>query len=204
MSDRISGFTVFEFDLPQALLESLIKLLDGMDSGVLEHSSVSEIPNAQGVYQLFLDDQLVYIGKTDAEAGLRNRLSRHAQKILHRQNLDQSRVKFKAVQILVFTAMDLESQLINHYKKLDSRPTWNDSGFGSNDPGRARETTNKRPEGFDVRYPIDIDRKEIQLTPGMRPISEVLHELKSVLPYTLRYETERTSTGRARREVTRR
>src|SRR5262245_25246980 len=89
------GYREFEFDLPTALLNKLVSALDEMTSTPLTLASADSIPEAQGVYQLFLDEQLIYIGKTDAEAGLKKRLSRHSEKILHRKGLAPSRVSFK-------------------------------------------------------------------------------------------------------------
>ena len=65
---------------------------------------------------------------------------------------------------------------------------WNDSGFGSNDPGRERDTTNTKPEGFDSLYPIDFDR-DLDLTfSDTLTASAVLLALRRVLPYTFRVE----------------
>src|SRR5205823_1069268 len=118
----------------------------------LTNENLANIPEAQGVYQLFLGDDLVYIGKTDAEAGLRKRLERHQAKIRHRQGLAPDSVNFKAVRIYVFTPMDLETQLIRHYGG-ERKVRWNGSGFGSNDPGRQRDTTSFRAEHFDMIFP---------------------------------------------------
>ena len=103
------GYVEFEFDLPEALLTRLINVFDGVESATLSKGNVDSIPEAQGVYQLFLDRSLVYVGKTDAEAGLRKRLERHALKVQHRRNLAPEQVSFKAVRIYVFTAVDLEN-----------------------------------------------------------------------------------------------
>lgn len=193
------GFSEFEFDLPRALKAELIHLLGEMEMGLLEPEITSDIPEAQGVYQLFYGDALVYVGKTDAEAGLRTRLTRHARKILHRPSLDGA-VRFKAVRIMVFTAMDLETQLIKHYREsINGAASWNGSGFGSNDPGRERETTNKSPEGFDTQHPIDIDLPGQFIPSGEMTVAAAISSLKSFLPYTLRYETLRNAQGRARR-----
>lgn len=195
----MDGFKEFEFDLPRALKTELISLLDGMGTDPLQPDVTAEVPEAQGVYQLFYDGALVYIGKTDAEAGLRTRLSRHARKIMHRPTLTGA-VRFKAVRIMVFTAMDLETQLIRHYRAFNTgAATWNGSGFGSNDPGRERETTNRRPEGFDDQHPINIDLPGEYLAQGTVPVASALAALKAVLPYTLRYETLRDGRGRAQR-----
>ena len=193
MNDReIKGYKEFEFDLPRALLASLIKLLDHMEAGSLDGSTLDELPDAQGVYQLLHAQQIVYIGKTDSEAGLKRRLDRHFNKVQHRRNLDVNDVLFKAVRVLVFTAMDLETQLIRHYKDQGCQ-LWNGSGFGANDPGRERETTNKAPDSYDARYPIDIDLPAALLPEGQYEVSEALNKLKAVLPYVLRFETQRTA-----------
>ena len=68
-------FEELEFDLPSALLGQLVKLFEEMSEGSLDASIVQEVEDAQGVYQLFLNGELVYIGKTDGQAGLRTRLS---------------------------------------------------------------------------------------------------------------------------------
>jgi hypothetical protein len=186
------GFRNFEFDLPGALLDHLVTTLSGMEQGPLTTEGLAGVPEAQGVYQLFLDGELVYIGKTDAEAGLLKRLVRHSRKILHRQGLDPSRVTFKAVRIFVFTAMDLETQLIRHYTGKEGT-RWNGSGFGANDPGRERDTS--RPGTFDRDFPIDIDRPlDVDLS-GTKTAAEAAMQLKAALPYTLRFQSA-TKGGR--------
>lgn len=192
-----NGYAEFEFDLPSALQDELIRLFDRMHAAPLDVATTSSIEEVQGVYQLFHDGELVYIGKTDAEAGLKTRLSRHAKKILHRPTFAGD-VSFKAVRVMVFAAMDLETQLIKHYRGLHAgAASWNGSGFGSNDPGRERETTNKPPKGFDPRYPISIDIPGNYLRTEGMSVAVALAELKSVVPYTIRYETLRGPTGRA-------
>jgi hypothetical protein len=181
------GYVDFEFDLPDALLTRLVQVLDELVDATLNSELVANIPDAQGVYQLFLDEALVYIGKTDAEAGLRRRLDRHQHKIQHRAGLEPTRVSFKAVRIYVFTAVDLETQLIRHYGGL-SAVRWNGSGFGSNDPGRERDTTTYKAEHFDATYPIDIDRPLEIAFPTSGSAAILLAALKNSLPYVFRYE----------------
>ena len=173
-----------------AVLHQLIPQLDKMTGEALTRANAQQLPDAQGVYLLIHQGNVHYVGKTDAEAGLRTRLTRHVAKFEHRDNISPTDVSFKAAQILVLTAMDIETKLINHY-----RADWNGSGFGSNDPGRQRETTAKPPQGFDARFPINIDLPINFLTPGTRTVHEVLMELKLGLPYTLRYELEPGAKG---------
>ncbi|HMG48850.1 MAG TPA: GIY-YIG nuclease family protein [Allosphingosinicella sp.] len=186
--DEVRGFRSFEFDLPSALLEQLIAILDGMEQGSLLPNVTQAVPNAQGVYQLFHNGKLVYVGKTDAESGLRQRLSRHAWTIQSRHKLDVTEMSFKAVEVLVFSAMDLEKALIGYYKKRKEHPTWNGSGFGSNDPGRKRDKTALKQDGFDANYPINIDIGLEAGALGPSTALEVLTQLMPSVPYTLRHE----------------
>jgi hypothetical protein len=91
----IPGYIDFEFDLPGALLARLVQILDDLTPVPLRAQFVDVIPDAQGVYQLFLDGTLVYIGKTDAESGLRQRLDRHRLKIQHRKGLGPNQVSLQ-------------------------------------------------------------------------------------------------------------
>ncbi len=184
-----AGYTDFEFDLPGALLTHLVGVLDRMAGAPLDPTSLLAVPEAQGIYQLFLDNQIVYVGKTDAEAGLNVRLNRHKRKIQHRMNLAPARISFKAVRIYVFTAVDLETQLIRYYGGLSAVP-WNGSGFGSNDPGRQRDTTEYKSTHFDAMFPIDIDRPLSVPLPRTGTAASILTLLKNILPYTLRFETQ--------------
>jgi hypothetical protein len=184
-----AGYVEFEFDLPEALLDRLVKVFDSLSSAPLTATDVTAVPNEQGVYQLFHDGadgtrRLVYIGKTDAEAGLRVRLGRHAQKIQHRLMLNPADVTFKAVRVFVFTAVDLETQLIDHY----GGTPWNGSGFGSNDPGRERDTTTYKTEHFDFQFPIDLTRSLGFPLPSNATAAEVLNALKSKVPYLIRFQ----------------
>ncbi|WP_295447291.1 GIY-YIG nuclease family protein [uncultured Pseudophaeobacter sp.] len=183
------GFAELEFDLPGALLQAILERLNEMEAANLTTENAQEVPEEQGVYALYLkpDNSLVYIGKTDSEAGLRNRLTRHAKKIVGRRNIDPNDVAFKAIRLFVFTAMDLETALIQHFGGVGS-VAWNNSGFGSNDPGRKRDTSAYKEDHFDTKYPIDLDAEFVVFEPGKYPVADIMQRLKDGLPYTLRFQ----------------
>jgi len=189
----MTWYTEFEFDRPSALLKQLVAVLNDLETAPLSNAALRVVPEEQGVYQLFLDARLVYVGKTDAQAGLHSRLARHAKKILYRHGLDPMRVSFKAVRIFVFTAMDLEADLIRHYGGVKAIG-WNGSGFGSNDPGRKRDTTNVKASNYDAVFPIDIDREMAFAIEDGETASSALSRMKEALPYTLRYEMKADSS----------
>lgn len=182
----VAGFQQFEFELTDALIAQLVSCLNGLNTASLDKNNVEAIPNGQGVYQLYCNGELQYIGKTDSDTGLTTRLAKHGAKISGRPNL-RGNVTFKAVQVLVFTAMELETLLIRHYKDAGSPLAWQHSGFGSNDPGRNRDKTEYKTEHFDVMNPIDIDEKFVIRFPAGMSLRKALEEIKSNLPYTFRF-----------------
>lgn len=186
---KFLGFEQFEFDLTDALINQLVTVLDNLEPAALDLRNVSKIPNGQGVYQLWVDNQLEYVGKTDTDAGLTTRLAKHAHKISGRPTL-RGMVQFKAVQVLVFTAMELETLLIRHYKSGGAPLGWQHSGFGSNDPGRERDTTKYKETHFDARHPINVNEhfEKPLIIKANRTVKQALAELKSLLPYTIRFQ----------------
>ena len=146
------GFDEFELDLAQSLLQQLPPKFANLAPAALTNTNTQTIPDkAQGAYLLFQKGVLVYVGKSDAEMGLRRRLERHSSKIQQRKNLVPADIEYKALSIFSFHVMDAETLLIKHYSStLGTRPAWNDSGFGANDPGRERDTT--KVSRFDSMY----------------------------------------------------
>lgn len=224
----MKGFKELEFDLPNALLADLVQLFEGMKPQALTAANAAKIPNGQGVYQLFLDRRLVYVGKTDAKAGLSDRLVRHAKKITSRLTLDSTKVTFKAVRIYVFTAMDLERALIDYYSRDDddvekikvkarleakleakskvgakpkSKLAWNNSGFGANDPGRKRDQTVLKKSHFDISYPIDLDVSVTIVKERPNTAAGILSQMRAQLPYKLRFAADASSPKLPHREL---
>lgn len=182
----------FEIDIIDALSTQLTSALDRLAIGQLEPSVIRSVPRHQGVYQLYLDDLLVYVGKAD---NLPKRLLEHHQKISGRQNIDVASMGFRCLSVHPnWTALAPEAALITHYKQQKGgQCEWNGNGFGPHDPGRNREVTNKAPEGFDARYPIKTDWICDWIEAGEWSLLDLLVTLKDAkrLPYLLRYETER-------------
>lgn len=187
------GYGEFEIDIPEVFKEQLPEILEKIPEASLTLENVRLLPErAQGGYLLMMHGKRVYVGKTDAAAGFQSRLRRHWKNIQHRSGLDSAKVTFKAVRIMVFHNFDVEDILIKRFAEIDGVPLiWNNSGFGSNDPGHRRE--GQEPAAFDKQYPIDIDRP-IEAGAGERSVLELLLQLKDELPYLLRYETDSKPT----------
>lgn len=183
------GYAELELDLPEALLQALLKKLKETPAAALSAANTAALPETQGVYTLHLSQGAdpIYVGKTDSGAGLKQRLSRHARKLVGRKNITADKVFFKAIRLYVFTAMDLETALIAQYGGVKS-VLWNHSGFGSNDPGKERDTTTYKPEHFDTQYPIDIEMAFEAEFPAVDTVAAYFQLMKDNLPYLFRFE----------------
>lgn len=91
------------------------------------------------------------------------------------------------MRVFVFTAVDLETQLIKLYSKTET-VSWNKSGFGSNHPGQRRDTTYYKPNHFEARFPIDIARALDFALPRTGSAAQLLRALKANLPYLIRFQ----------------
>jgi hypothetical protein len=175
----------FDIDLPRALREQLVEALAQIDTGELSASNLSEIPLSRGVYQLYLSNDLVYVGKASK---LRARLTKHLRKIQGRSGLDLADVSFKCLWMSPnWITLAPESQLIALYKAQETA-VWNGNGFGPNDPGAGREDRNKPPALFDQLYPIRENWPCDFIAPGSWDVQTLLQRMKKDLPFLLRFQ----------------
>lgn len=185
----IQGYGEFELDVEQVLREKLPLFFDGLEQTPLTLEHVEALPErSKGAYMLFRSDdpQPVYAGKTDTTHGFRDRLSRHAWTVQGRQNLDPAEMRFKAVRIMVFAALDAEAILIREMRaRMPGALAWNNSGFGSNDPGRNRD--GQQPAKFDREFPVDIDFAVPDFPDKSLSVPDALDALKQQIPYLLRH-----------------
>ena len=144
----------FDIDLHRALREQLIEKLADIETGALTHENLATVPQERGVYQLYHNGELVYVGKAER---LRSRITKHLKKIQGRTNLELSEMAFKCLWMSPnWTTLAPEKQLIDFYTS-ERKAVWNGNGFGPNDPGAGREDRNNPPAMFDERYPIKAD-----------------------------------------------
>ena len=185
----IRGYGEFELDVEQVLREKLPLFFEALDQTPLTLENVEALPErSKGAYLLFRggDPQPVYAGKTDTTHGFRDRLARHAWTVQGRQNLNPTEMRFKAVRILVFAALDVEAILIREMRaRMPGSLAWNNSGFGSNDPGRNRD--GQRPANFDQEFPVDIEFMVPGFPETPLTIPAALDALKQRIPYLLRH-----------------
>ena len=178
------SFLDFKLDLARAITEQLVEHFNSIGQSELSIDRVSEAGNMPGVYMLYHQSRLVYVGKSDSN--LRGRLERHYKSICGRLNIAVKNISFKAIRLdKNWSALTTESALIEHY----DQPDWNNSGFGSNDPGRRRDSTVLKPDSFDARYPINTQLK-LTVPVGQYTSWELLNHIKQELPYLLRFKKD--------------
>ncbi|MFF4433298.1 GIY-YIG nuclease family protein [Streptomyces sp. NPDC001513] len=175
----------FTLSITKALGDQLADALDGMGRVPLHEENIARLKEKPGVYQLYLNDEFVYVGKADKS--LPARLRNHLSKISGRRRISLDEVAFSCLYVAEdFSALAPERLLISHHKEMGNIP-WNNNGFGNKDPGRQRDSTVLKQNHFDVEFPIDLDRPVEGLTPGEITLQELLEKVKAGLPYNFRY-----------------
>lgn len=177
----------FEIDIISALSGQLVAAFSKLEVGTLTAEVVSSLEKGQGVYKLYHKESLVYVGKADS---VRRRLGEHRYKISGRLDVDVADIGFKCLFVHPnWTTLAPEDSLIKYYRKAgEGDCAWNGNGFGTHDPGRERETTNKPLDGFDVQHPIRQDWRCDWIKAGEWNGAELLKAIKGKLPYLLRYQ----------------
>ncbi|WP_321968365.1 Eco29kI family restriction endonuclease [Burkholderia cepacia] len=187
----------FEIDIISALSSQLESAFDKLIPGKLTSSILDTLDTSQGIYQLYYSGVLVYVGKAE---NLRARLREHRLKLSGRQKINVDDISFKCLYVHEnWTTLAPETSMIRHHKaKSVGLCEWNGNGFGPHDPGRNREVTNKAPDGFDMRYPINDEWPCTWIPAGKWVALDLLVTLKDSkqLPFLLRYETEHLGGNR--------
>ncbi|PWU43460.1 restriction endonuclease [Micromonospora globispora] len=194
----------FKLSITKALADQLSAALQKLTPAPLTDEALEALPAGPGVYQLYVDGRRVYVGK--ASKSLPPRLRKHYRKLSGRPIAGA--VSF----VCLYLDEDLEAsapekmllgKYEGKYERADGEQAqklpWNNNGFGNNDPGRRRDGSEVEANHFDAVYPVNLDLVVGWLTPRLRPVGEVLAELKKQLPYNLRFENPKDST-RARQD----
>ena len=144
----------------------------------------------QGVYQLLLSKEVVYIGKATNAA---ERLRQHWEKVRGRRNLKMTSVGFRCLLLHPnWSTSANEELLIAHYRQ-QGQCKWNGAGFGPKDVGAGRDDTH--PNWFDRSYPIN-DAWQCGGIEDHETVGGLLRKLKAQLPFTFRYKVGRSKANR--------
>lgn len=175
----------FKLSITKALGDQLSQALSELTPAPLDELNIESVRKIPGVYQLWHEGELVYIGKADDS--IPTRLWKHHRKLSGRMGISLEDMTFSALYVEEdFSAVAPEKLLINRFQEIGSIP-WNNNGFGINDPGKERDTTAFKESHFDCQYPANLDYEIPDLTVGESTLDELLKKTKEGLPYTFRH-----------------
>lgn len=188
----------FSLSVTRALRDQLMDALDRLDPVALHQQNLLRVARRGGVYELFVDDELVYVGKSTKD--LNARLAQHHRKLSGREGGILDRVTFKCVYVAEdLDAMAPEKMLIAEYRSAGS-VEWNTNGFGNKDPGRQRDTSLVSERHFDSQYPINLSTN-VTVDGQIHDLSQLMDAVKAALPYTFRFERKAHGALAALRNV---
>lgn len=188
-------FDMFQLSITRALRDQLMEHFEDLQPVSLSERFISELGPGGGVYQLFCEGALVYVGKSDYD--LADRLRTHRKKLASRWAAGRTHALIKDITFkCLYVKEDLsavapENALINSLRegsrsKGAGAVVWNVNGFGSKDPGKERDTTKYENWHFDIKYPImlggSIDLDASHLSPAA-----LAKSLKKIVPYNFRF-----------------
>ncbi|MFE6783807.1 Eco29kI family restriction endonuclease [Streptomyces sp. NPDC057680] len=181
----------FKLSITKALGDQLSAALMDLRPAPLTMENIQLLRPLPGVYQLYKGEELVYVGKADTS--LPQRIEKHFRKISGRRNISLAEMAFTCLYVDEdFGAVAPERLLINKHRGQGEVP-WNYNGFGNNDPGKRRDTTEVDADHFDRAYPIDLEYKCAELWQfvsgsGTVSLADLLSATKRALPYVFRYQ----------------
>ena len=175
----------FKLSITKALGDQLSRSLSELEPAPLNGPNIESVRRLPGVYQLWHENELVYIGKADKS--IPTRLWKHHRKLSGRIGISLKDMAFTALYVEEdFSAVAPEKLLIDRFQESGAIP-WNNNGFGINDPGKERDTTIFDESHFDCRYPANLDFNIPEMEPGKHTLEDLLKKTKESLPYNFRY-----------------
>jgi hypothetical protein len=179
------GCTQFDLNLAKAVVEQMVAAFDALEPVALSSANLLAVPPAPGVYQLLHRRCLVYVGQ--AADTLQGRLERHRSTLSGRRGIAIEDMQYRALVVnRNWSTLATEQALLSHYR---GSPAWNNSGFGSNDPGRNRDQTAEKSGHFNVQFPINIDFPAVPSVLGLRDARVILERLKETAPFIIRFDS---------------
>jgi hypothetical protein len=140
-------------DLTSTLTAQFAKVIERLEKSPLLSLEKSVGPQSSGIYALYFNGKLVYVGKaskalTKSKRTLRGRLNEHVSKISGRQKISLKEIRCRYLTLASeWWVHAAEFVLIVHYE-----PEWIGSGFGSKMEGRGRPGT-ERVSRWNERFP---------------------------------------------------
>jgi len=181
----------FNLSVTVALRDQLAASLESLESVELSEDNLLRVATRGGVYQLFENGHLVYVGKSTGN--LRSRLGQHRKKLSGRVGGVLERTTFKCVYVAEdLDALAPEKMLIGQFRRV-GQATWNTNGFGNKDPGKNRDTSVVEAGHFDSLFPIDLDLSVTMVGGEIHSLADFLVSFKKKLPYNFRFQSDKAT-----------
>lgn len=178
----------FRLSIMKALADQLADGLNSLEPDPLDIPHLANVERRPGVYQLYKNRELVYVGKH--EQSVARRLVEHHEKIKGRMNIALADMSFTALYVHEdLHSVAPETRLIADYRNR-GLAAWNNTGFGRHDPGRNRDTTDIDDKDFDAMYPVNLDWTCNDIRRGTYTASDLLERVSEAVPYKFRYQRE--------------
>lgn len=189
------GCGLFDFDIATPLFDQIRTAFNDLSPVSLTIENLAKVKEGPGVYGLHHAGQLVYVGKADDDA--RGRLRKHKRQLHGREGITPDDVQFRCLHLAhTWDPFQPEAHIISQYA-----PSWNAKGFGPNDPGRERDTTNLANDHWHVRFPLDPEFRCSGVPSGQYDVLELLRAIAKDAPYWIRFQGNREGrTAKARAE----
>ena len=189
------GCGLFDFDIATPLFNQISEAFDALSPLSLTIENLANVKEQPGVYGLHHSGELVYVGKADDDA--RSRLRKHRRQLHGRIGITPDDVHFRCLHLAhTWDPFQPEAHMIGQ-----RHPSWNSKGFGPNDPGRERETTNLAEDRWHVRFALDPDFRCSGVPSGHYDVLELLRAVAKDAPYWIRFQGNREGiTVKARAE----
>lgn len=177
----------FRLSITRALADQLADGLAALDPDPLDPVYIGRVDPKPGVYQLYENGTLIYVGKAQVSEPLPKRLRQHYDKLSGRLGIGT--MTFTCLYVHEdMQAVSPEQLLINKYRG-EGKAAWNFMGFGSKDPGKERDTTRIDAGHFDAVHPINLDFVCADITAGTYVVEDLLKLVKRELPFLFRYQS---------------
>ncbi|WP_143261456.1 GIY-YIG nuclease family protein [Allokutzneria sp. NRRL B-24872] len=176
----------FRLSIMRALADQLADGLRALKPAPLDLEHLADVYSKPGVYQLYQNDVLVYVGKD--ESSVANRLREHYDKIKCRLKITPIEMSFTALYVHEdLHSVAPERRLIASYKE-QGLAAWNGKGFGPHDPGKHRDETAFGPDHFDTMYPANLHWTCKEIAMGTYTATNLLQQVKKNVPFVFRYK----------------
>ncbi|WNG19260.1 hypothetical protein [Cystobacter fuscus] len=139
---------VFRFEIGPAILRQLLEKLDKIPRSPIQEALGAKYP---GFYQLFLNGEAKYIGKTSRPVGAR--LREHVRKLRGRVGISLENVQCRYAFVEDPSLVDVAEGALIDFFYLRGLAEWNLSGFGSKVTGYGRGRT--AASEWSLQFPPD-------------------------------------------------